>query len=273
MVHQCAQNNCKTKRAGGENLCSIWLQLWRSASDRMDGLPQSSWIHVHDIQRRQTLARNDPPLTSLRIFIIVHVWRHGELWCHIWPYFAIVKNSLKFLTPDLDHLKPATGRPSVPAFPCQRLRAFVCVLSELIHGDARATMCVSTSSRTMFAFEKTSVARVEHVLLTYCVQSPVTVEVNTLASKRSELIGKAAIIRLKAQHNPQKGDLCARVFQLLRVARKCRNARATYGQLYRGWPSHAYTRSFVKKTHSELCAQTDNQTQTHYPGIPSRERG
>ena len=38
-------------------------------------------------------------------------------------------------------------------------------------------------------------------------QSQVTVEVNTLASKHAELIGNAASC-LKAQHNPQKGDLC-----------------------------------------------------------------
>ena len=36
-----------------------------------------------------------------------------------------------------------------------------------------------------------------------CVQSPVTVELNILLSKRAELIGNA-----KAQRNQQKGDLC-----------------------------------------------------------------
>ena len=39
-----------------------------------------------------------------------------------------------------------------------------------------------------------------------CGQSPVTVKVNTLASKRAELIGNAASCS-KAPRNPQKGDL------------------------------------------------------------------
>ena len=113
----------------------------RQVTEWMDSHNQVEYMYMTFRDVRPSLAMTSP-LTSLRIFFIIHVWRHGELWCHIWPYFAIVKNSLKFLTPDLDHLKPATGRPSVPAFPCQRLRAFVCVLSELIHGDAKATMCV-----------------------------------------------------------------------------------------------------------------------------------
>ena len=39
-----------------------------------------------------------------------------------------------------------------------------------------------------------------------CVQSPVTVKENTLASNRSALIGNAAS-RSKAQRNPQKVDM------------------------------------------------------------------
>ena len=39
-----------------------------------------------------------------------------------------------------------------------------------------------------------------------CAQSPVTVEVNTLASKRAELIGNAASCS-NSQRNLQKGDL------------------------------------------------------------------
>ena len=48
-----------------------------------------------------------------------------------------------------------------------------------------------------------------------CVQSPVTVELNTLASKRGELIGKAASCSTE-QRNPQEGDLCVLASSLCR---------------------------------------------------------
>ena len=42
-----------------------------------------------------------------------------------------------------------------------------------------------------------------------CVQSLVTVEVDTLVSKRSKLIGhKARLFESTTVRNPQKGDLC-----------------------------------------------------------------
>ena len=51
-----------------------------------------------------------------------------------------------------------------------------------------------------------------------CVQSPKTVEVNTLVSMHSELIGNAPIVR-----NPQKGDLC------VLASSSCRELRGSAG--------------------------------------------
>ena len=106
-------------------------------------------------------------------------------------------------------LKPATGRPfvpafslsgTVPAFMCDCLR-FVCVFTRRRKFD----LCVSTSSRTMLAFEKKSVARIAHVLLLRFVAG--NMDVNTLASKRSEVIRKHSDCS-RAPNNPQKVDLC-----------------------------------------------------------------
>ena len=67
-----------------------------------------------------------------------------------------------------------------------------------------------------------------------CVQSPVTVEVITLASQCSELIGNSAIVR-KCNVIHKKVTcvtVCACVFEFPRVARKRKNAWATCGRLY-----------------------------------------
>ena len=43
-----------------------------------------------------------------------------------------------------------------------------------------------------------------------CDQSPVTVEVNTLVSKRSELIGNAAIVRKRCEFHKKSTCVCLR---------------------------------------------------------------
>ena len=104
-------------------------------------------------------------------------------------------------------LKPAIGRPCIPPF--------------LVSGTVPTFTCDCLLS------EITSVARVAHVLLLRSVAG--NMDVNTLASKPSELIGNAAIAR-KSRVIHKKAT-CASVFQLPRVARKRRNARSTCANL------------------------------------------
>ena len=111
-------------------------------------------------------------------------------------------------------LKPATGRPcvlalvdsgTVPAFTCDYLRC-VCAFTRRRKFD----LCVPASSRTMLAFEKkTSVARVEHVLLLRFVAG--NVDVNTLASKRFVLIGNEEIVRKRRIIHNKSTCLCVRL--------------------------------------------------------------
>ena len=73
----------------------------------------------------------------------------------------------------------------------------------------------------MLAFEKTSVARVAHVLLLRSVAG--NVEVNTMASKRSELIGNTAIVRKRRVIHKKSTCLCLRL-PVSAITRKRRNA-------------------------------------------------
>ena len=102
---------------------------------------------------------------------------------------------------------------------------FVCPFARWRKGN----LCVLMSSRTMLALEKAAVGS-ELRLFNSGVQSPISLEVNTLASKRSKLIGNTVIDRrLSVIH--KRRPVCACVFQLPRVARKRRNARSTCGRL------------------------------------------
>ena len=77
---------------------------------------------------------------------------------------------------------------------CQRLRAIVCVLSALLLDDViLICVCLRLREQCVCSRKKTSVARVAHVLLFHPISG--NMDVNTLASKRSELIGNAAIVR------------------------------------------------------------------------------
>ena len=94
-------------------------------------------------------------------------------------------------------------------------------LSALLRGDESST-CVCLRLREQCLRSKiTSVARVAHVLLLRFVAG--NVDVNTLASKRSELIGKRSDCS-KAPRNPQKSTcVCLRI-SVAAFTRKRRDA-------------------------------------------------
>ena len=109
-----------------------------------------------------------------------------------------------------ERVKPATGRPyvrafslsgTVPAFTCDCLR-FVCAFTRRRKFD----LCVSTSSRTSLRSEITSVSRVAHVLLLRLVAG--NMDVNTPASKRSQLIGNTAIVRKRCVIHKKSTCVC-----------------------------------------------------------------
>ena len=83
-------------------------------------------------------------------------------------------------------------------------------LSVIFTRRRKVDLCVSTSSRTMLAFDqKPSVARVAHVLLLRLVAG--NAEINMLASKRSELIGNAAIVRKRSVIHKKSTCVCLRL--------------------------------------------------------------
>ena len=71
--------------------------------------------------------------------------------------------------------------------PCQRLRAIVCVLSAHLRDDESSTCVCLRLGEQCLRSEITSVSRVANVLLLRFVAG--NMDVNTLASKRSQLIG------------------------------------------------------------------------------------
>ena len=93
--------------------------------------------------------------------------------------------------------------------PCQRLRAIVCVLSAHLRDD-KSSICVCLRLREQCLLsEITPVARVVHVLLLRSVAG--NVGVNTLASKRSQLIGNAAIVRKRCVIHKKSTCVCLRL--------------------------------------------------------------
>ena len=101
------------------------------------------------------------------------------------------------------HVKPATCRPcvlafvysgAVPAFTCD-CPSFVCVFMQ----RRKVDLCVSASSRTMLAL----------VLLLHPISG--NMAVNTLASKRSVLIGNAAIVRKRRVIHNKSTCVCLRL--------------------------------------------------------------
>ena len=124
-------------------------------------------------------------------------------------------------------VKPATGRPyirafslsgTVPAFTCDCLR-FVCAFTRRRKFD----LCVCLRLREQcLRSEITSVSRVAHVLLLRFVAG--NMDVNTLASKRSQLIGNTAIVRKRCVIHKKSTCVCLRL-SVVAFTRKRRDAR------------------------------------------------
>ena len=97
------------------------------------------------------------------------------------------------------HLKPATGRPcilalgdpgTVPAITCD-----CSPVAELFMRRRYVDLCVTASSRTMLTFENNvSCSSRDCSTIAFCRRY---MDVNTLASKRSELLGTADILRMR----------------------------------------------------------------------------
>ena len=123
---------------------------------------------------------------------------------------------------NIERIKPATGRPLSVRFrflaPCQRLRAIVCVFKPQREFDP----CVCLHLREQCLRSKiTSVSRVAHVLLLRFVAG--NMDVNTPASKRSELIGKRSGCS-KAPRNLQKSTCVCLRLSVAAFTRKRRDA-------------------------------------------------
>ena len=123
--------------------------------------------------------------------------------------------------------------------PCQRLRAIVCVLSAHLRDDESST-CVCLRLREQCLLSKiTSVSRVAHVLLLRFVAG--NMDVNTPASKRSQLIGNTAIVRKHCVIHKKSTCACLRLSVAV-FTRKRRDARFDL------WPAlHAFNTSVFFK--------------------------
>ena len=138
------------------------------------------------------------------------------------------------------HIKPATGRPyvrafslsgTVPAFTCDCLR-FVCAFTRRRKFD----LCVCLRLREQcLRSEITSVFRVAHVLLLRLVAG--NMDVNTLASKRSQLIGNTAIVRKRRVIHKKSTCVCLRL-SVAAFTRKRRDARFDL------WPAYVHAAVF-----------------------------
>ena len=106
--------------------------------------------------------------------------------------------------------------------PCQLLRAIVCVLSAHLRDDESSTCVCLRLREQCLRSEITSVARVANVLLLRLVAG--NVDVNTLASKRSQLIGNTAIVRKRCVIHKKSTCVCLR-FSVAVFTRKRRDAR------------------------------------------------
>ena len=93
--------------------------------------------------------------------------------------------------------------------PCQRLRVIVSELRSCLCGDVIST-CVCPRLREQCLRSKiTSDARVEIILLLRFVAG--NVDVNTLPSKRSELLGNADILRMRRVIHNDSTCVCLRI--------------------------------------------------------------
>ena len=90
--------------------------------------------------------------------------------------------------------------------PCQRLRAIVCVLSAHLRDDESSTCVCLRLREQCLRSEITSVSRVANVLLLRFVAG--NMDVNTPASKRSQLIGNTAIVRKRCVIHKKSTCVC-----------------------------------------------------------------
>ena len=105
--------------------------------------------------------------------------------------------------------------------PCQHLRVIVFELPAFLCGDVNST-CVCLRLREQGKRSKiTSVARVAHVLLLRPISG--NLEVNTLAYKRSELIGNADILRMRRVIQNTSTCVCLRL-PVAAITQKRKNA-------------------------------------------------
>ena len=111
---------------------------------------------------------------------------------------------------------------------CQRLRAIVCVLSAHLRDDESSTCVCLRLREQCLRSEITSVSRVANVLLLRFVAG--NMDVNTLASKRSQLIGNTAIVRKRCVIHKSR-PVCACVFQLPRLRGNAGTQGSTCGRL------------------------------------------
>ena len=93
--------------------------------------------------------------------------------------------------------------------PCQRLRAIVCVLSAHLRRVLKSTCVCLRFREQCLRSEITSVSRVALVLLLRFVA--INMDVNTPASKRSQLIGNTAIVRKRCVIHTNSTCVCWRL--------------------------------------------------------------
>ena len=93
--------------------------------------------------------------------------------------------------------------------PCQRLRAIVCVLSAHLRRVLKSTCVCLRLREQCLRSEITLVSRVANVLLLRLVAG--NMDVNTLASKRSQLIGNTAIVRKRCVIHKKLTCVCLRL--------------------------------------------------------------
>ena len=93
--------------------------------------------------------------------------------------------------------------------PCQRLRAIVCVLSAHLRRVLKSTCVCLRLREQCLRSEITSVSRVANDLLLRLVAG--NMDVNTPASKRSQLIGTAAIVRKRGVIHKKSTCVCWRL--------------------------------------------------------------
>ena len=113
--------------------------------------------------------------------------------------------------------------------PGQRLRAIVCVLSAHLRDDESSTCVCLRLREQCLRSEITSVSRVANVLLLRFVAG--NMDVNTPASKRSQLIGNTTIVRKRCAIHKSR-PVCACVFQLPRLRGNAGTQGSTCGRLY-----------------------------------------